>query len=119
MTPILESLLSICEEHGASDIHLTAGFAPRFRVRGMLIEKGDFAPFERKAVDAVAMELGLYTLPLGSPDGIGQLYPVFTSFAVRKRRVDSRDQRVYALTVPRRRINKEIMLHLHSSAHSQ
>ena len=55
MTPILESLLSICEEHGASDIHLTAGFAPRFGVRGALVEKGDFAPFDEKAVDAVAM----------------------------------------------------------------
>ena len=69
MTPILESILSICEEHGASDIHLTAGFAPRFRVRGALVAKGDFAPFDEKAVDAVAMELGLYTLPLGTPDG--------------------------------------------------
>ena len=69
MTPILENLLSLCEEYAASDLHLTAGFAPRFRIHGDLIEKGGFAPFDEKAVDAVATELGLYTLPIGSPDG--------------------------------------------------
>ena len=69
MTAILESLLELCEEYGASDLHLTAGFAPRFRIHGYLVEKGGFAPFDEKAVDAVATELGLYTLPIGSPDG--------------------------------------------------
>ena len=69
MTAILDSLLSLCEEYSASDLHLTAGFAPRFRIRGSLVEKGGFAPFDEKAVDAVATELGLYTLPVGSPDG--------------------------------------------------
>lgn len=69
MSPILECLLSLCEEYGASDIHLTAGFAPRFRLRGSLVVKGDFSPFDVKAVDAIVMELGLFTLPLGSPDG--------------------------------------------------
>lgn len=69
MTAILENLLSLCEEYAASDLHMTVGFAPRFRVRGDLVEKGGFAPFDEKAVDAVATELGLYTLPVGSPDG--------------------------------------------------
>jgi len=69
MTPLLESLLSVCEEYGASDVHLAAGTAPRFRMRGSLVEKGGYARLDMKTVDAVAMELGLFTLPLGCPDG--------------------------------------------------
>ena len=69
MTAILESLLSLCEEYSASDLHLTAGYPPRFRVRGELVERGGFAPFGEEALDAVATELGLHTLPVGSPDG--------------------------------------------------
>lgn len=69
MTAVLESLLAICEEYGASDIHLAANVAPRFRMRGTLVEKGGFRSFDMAAVDAVAMELGLLTLPLGCPDG--------------------------------------------------
>lgn len=69
MTAILESLLSICEEYGASDIHLAVDVAPRFRMRGVLVEKGGFRRFDMASVDAVAMELGLLTLPLGCPDG--------------------------------------------------
>ena len=69
MDALLESLFSVCEECGASDIHLTTGFPPRFRIRGALIEKGGYRPFGTKEVDAVAMELGLCTLPVGCPDG--------------------------------------------------
>lgn len=69
MTALLESIFSLCEEFSASDIHISTGFAPRFRIRGALIEKGDFAPFDMKTVDALAMELGLVTLPVGSPEG--------------------------------------------------
>ena len=69
MTAVLESLFAICEEYGASDIHLAVNVAPRFRMRGTLVEKGGFRQFDMAAVDAVAMELGLLTLPLGCPDG--------------------------------------------------
>ena len=69
MTAVLESLFAICEEYEASDIHLAVNVAPRFRMRGTLVEKGGFRSFDMAAVDAVAMELGLLTLPLGCPDG--------------------------------------------------
>ncbi len=69
MSPLLENLLAMCEEFEASDLHLTVGLAPRFRIRGALLAKGDFRPFDGKTVDALAMEMGLFTLPIGSPDG--------------------------------------------------
>lgn len=69
MSPVLESLLSLCEEYGASDLHLTAGYPPRFRIGGALVEKGDFSAFDVRMTDAIATELGLFTLPLGSPGG--------------------------------------------------
>ena len=69
MTAVLESILSVCEEYGASDIHLAANIAPRFRMRGTLVEKGGFRKFDMASVDAIAMELGLLTLPPGCPDG--------------------------------------------------
>ena len=69
MNAILESLFAACEESGASDIHLATDMPPRFRVRGELVELGGYRAFDSKTVDAVAMELGLFTLPVGSPDG--------------------------------------------------
>ena len=69
MSSLLESILSVCEEYGASDVHLAADLAPRFRIRGMLVEKGGYREFDQETVDALAMELGLLTLPLGCQDG--------------------------------------------------
>ena len=69
MSPMLETLLAMCEETNASDLHLSVGLAPRFRIRGALVEHGSFRPFDVKAVDSIAMEIGLFTLPVGSPDG--------------------------------------------------
>ncbi len=69
MDATLESLFAVCEEYGASDIHITTGLAPRFRIRGMLIDKGMYRPFGVKETDAVAMELGLASIPVGCPDG--------------------------------------------------
>lgn len=69
MNALFESLLSLCEEFGASDLHLAADVPPRFRIRGALVEKGGYRAFDMKTVDAIAMELGLLTLPLGCPDG--------------------------------------------------
>ena len=69
ISPMLETLLAMCEEADASDLHLSVGHAPRFRIRGALVEHGGFRPFDIKAVDAIAMEIGLFTLPVGSPDG--------------------------------------------------
>ena len=69
MSALLENLLAMCEEFEASDLHITIGLAPRFRIRGALVEKGNFRPFDVETVDALAMELGLFTLPVGSPDG--------------------------------------------------
>ena len=69
MDALLTSLLEQCEDYGASDVHLAAEMAPRFRLRGTLVEKGGYRPFDQETVDRLAMELGLLTLPPGSPDG--------------------------------------------------
>ncbi len=69
MTALLENIFSLCEQFGASDVHLSAGFAPRWRINGRLVEQGGFKEFDMKTVDMLAMELGLATLPAGSPDG--------------------------------------------------
>ena len=53
----------------ASDIHLSPGQTPRLRLMGELVQLDDYRLFDDEAVDAIAMELGLTTLPLGSPDG--------------------------------------------------
>jgi len=69
MDSLLQSLFAVCEEFCASDIHLAADIVPRFRIRGMLVEKGGYRPFDMKTVDSIAMVLGLQTLPLGCSDG--------------------------------------------------
>lgn len=69
MEALLKSILSVCEEFNASDIHLAVGIAPRFRIRGLLVEKGGYREFDMATVDAITMELGLTTLPVGCPDG--------------------------------------------------
>ena len=69
MNPLLANLFSQCEDYGASDVHLLADMAPRFRMRGTLVEKGGYRPFDQETVDRLAMELGLLTLPPGCPDG--------------------------------------------------
>lgn len=69
MNSLLETLFALCGEYGASDLHLSAGEKPRFRVRGALTALGDFRPFDERTVDEITMELGLTTLPIGCPDG--------------------------------------------------
>ena len=69
MIPVLENLFAYCVAFKASDIHLSVGEPPRFRVQGRLPPRPDFAPLDARTVDEIAMELGLYTLPLGCPDG--------------------------------------------------
>ena len=79
MTELVETLFAVCEENGASDIHLADSCAPRFRIAGALVEKGDYRPFDSKTIDAVAMELGLSTLPPGSPEGTERVRTVLVS----------------------------------------
>jgi twitching motility protein PilT len=69
MIPALENLFAYCVAFKASDIHLSVDEPPRFRVQGRLSPRPDFAPLDARTVDEIAMELGLYTLPLGCPDG--------------------------------------------------
>ena len=69
MSSLLDTLLDLCEEFEASDLHISVGLAPRFRIRGALVPKGNFKPFDMQTVDELTMELGLYTLPIGCPDG--------------------------------------------------
>lgn len=69
MSALMETLLALCEEFEASDLHISVGLAPRFRIRGALVPKGDFKPFDMQTVDELTMELGLCTLPVGCPDG--------------------------------------------------
>jgi len=69
MSPMLESLFSVCESRGASDVHLAVDRAPRFRIRGDLVDVGEFSRFDMATVDAIATELGLVTLPVGTHEG--------------------------------------------------
>ena len=69
MIPVLESLFEYCMELKASDIHLSVDEPPRFRVQGQLAPRPELETFDARTVDEIAMELGLYTLPLGCPDG--------------------------------------------------
>ena len=41
-TAFLNALFAHCEAHTASDIHLCAGLAPRFRVHGVLSPVSDY-----------------------------------------------------------------------------
>ena len=69
MTPALENLFAYCAGYGASDVHLSVDEPPRFRVQGRLSPRPEFEVLDARAVDDIAMELGLSTLPLGCPDG--------------------------------------------------
>lgn len=69
MTTLLEHILTRCDDLGASDVHLAWGEPPRYRVQGRLRADPDSAAVMPKDVDEIAMELGLYTLPRGCPDG--------------------------------------------------
>ncbi len=69
MATHLAELLAQCEATRSSDIHLAVGQSPRFRMQGRLVRHPAFSAFNSEEVDAVAMELGLETLPLGCPDG--------------------------------------------------
>lgn len=69
MSPILESIFTLCEQANASDVHLATNLKPRFRVRGEVVENVDFRPFDVTTIDAIAIELGLTTLPIGSSEG--------------------------------------------------
>lgn len=69
MNSLLESLFLRCEECCASDIHLSPSELPRLRIRGELIPMTDYRTFDEVAVDEIAMELGLSTLPIGCSDG--------------------------------------------------
>lgn len=69
MTEELAKLFAQCESIGASDMHLASGEMPRFRIQGELMPHPGYGKLDGEKVDAIAMELGLETLPLGSPDG--------------------------------------------------
>ena len=69
MTALLEHILARCDDLGASDVHLGWDERPRYRVQGRLRPDADSAVLARDVVDALAMELGLHTLPRGCPDG--------------------------------------------------
>lgn len=69
MTAHLESLLALADEHDASDIHIATGERPRLRILGNLVEIADIKTFDAKTVDALAVELGLETLPPGINEG--------------------------------------------------
>ncbi len=69
MSERLRAIFAQCEGAGASDVHLACGQIPRFRLQGRLVPHPAFDALGEEAVDAVAMELGLETLPVGCPDG--------------------------------------------------
>lgn len=65
----LAKIFAQCESTKASDVHLAAGEVPRFRMQGLLSPHPAFERLDAEQVDALAMELGLETLPLGCSDG--------------------------------------------------
>ena len=69
LSPELARLLAQCEAAQASDVHLACGQIPRFRMQGQLVPHPAFAALDEARVDAIAMELGLETLPRGCADG--------------------------------------------------
>lgn len=69
MSEILQRLFATCEATRASDVHISYNQLPRFRMQGSLIPNPSFNLFTSDEVDAIAMELGLETLPLGSSEG--------------------------------------------------
>lgn len=83
MNSLLDSLYARCEETDASDIHLSPGEVPRMRIKGSLIPLSDYRKIDSVALDAMAMELGLSTLPTGCPDGTERVrYTLFKEGAI-------------------------------------
>lgn len=59
----LNALFAHCEAHLASDIHLCAGLAPRFRVQGVLRPVADFGLARPALIEACGLVLASTTLP--------------------------------------------------------
>ena len=124
----LETLLEMCEESNASDLHLAVGLPPRFRIKGSLVARGDVRTFDAADVEAVALELGRAVVPLApgegtervrevlareksidgavtSPSGVRYRFNVYRASdacAVALRRLDSRFRSFAELGVPAR-----------------
>ena len=69
MSDELANIFAQCEATKASDVHLACGEIPRFRMQGQLMPHPAFRRMDAEQVDAIAMELGVETLPIGCPDG--------------------------------------------------
>ena len=69
LSELLAKILAQCEATKASDVHLACHEIPRFRLQGQLLPNPAFAALTSEQVDALAMELGLETLPVGTSDG--------------------------------------------------
>lgn len=70
LSALLNGIFATCESLNASDVHLACGFVPRFRLQGALVPYPGFEALGSEKVDAIAMEMGLETLPVGCPDGM-------------------------------------------------
>ena len=67
----LETLLEMCEESNASDLHLATGLPPRFRIKGSLLARNDLRAFEAADVDRISMIVGkhhTYNAPIPEID---------------------------------------------------
>ena len=73
MPEILQRLFENCEATKASDIHLSYDQIPRFRMQGSLVPNPAFKALSSDEVDAIAMELGLETLPPGTSGGMEKI----------------------------------------------
>jgi len=69
LSELLAKIFLQCESTRASDVHLAANEVPRFRMQGQLVPHPAFERLDAEQVDAIAMELGLETLPVGCADG--------------------------------------------------
>lgn len=54
---LIEKLFEVCEKKGASDIHLSPGNLPFFRVRGSLDADSDFPVCTRSMISEIAVDL--------------------------------------------------------------
>lgn len=70
-TPFLDALFAHCESRMASDIHLCAGLAPRFRVQGVLRPVSDYGPAHPALIETLGIHLASSTLPPTEGDPFG------------------------------------------------
>lgn len=80
---LLERLFKLCEERGASDIHLGVGLVPRMRIQGKLDQVEGKAPLDAALCEACGLLLASNTLPPDASDPLlATRHRLFTKGAI-------------------------------------